>query len=130
MRFMRYGDEAMATYAKGIAASTMPTMYESLAPAAKSITNMRKSSATELPKSGSSMHSSTSSAGEAQVRHEADGEVLHLLALLRQRVREVDHPRDLGDLGGLQRDAGHAQPALGAAHGGAQPGDQHQPPAG
>ena len=56
-------------------------------------------------------------AGHEQVREEPDGEVPHLLGLLRERVGEPDDDGELGDLGGLDVDRADGQPARRAPRG-------------
>ena len=87
------------------AAAPSPPGTTACVPAAKRRMKSRTSSSTELPKSGSAMQSDHQQPRQQQVRQEADGERGHLLALLGQRVGEVDDPGELGDLGGLEAES-------------------------
>ncbi len=97
------------------------------APAAKSSTNMQEQQRHRRCRSRARACTAAPAApATQQVRQEADREARHLLALLRQRVREVDDPGELGDLRGLNRDAGQANPPLRAAGRRADARDQHR----
>ena len=80
----------------------------------------------EVPKSGWRDDEQCAQSDDDQVGQDAEGELTHALAFPRDRARQIEHDRDLGELRWLQAERPDADPAPRAAARDADARNQHQ----